>query len=353
MNIAPKHRTYRFRRTKGLARMLDIIDYAMFLAGQMGRFRIFASEITGSSSNEFDGRVNLPAIYGTPGATGDPGYPGPPGPTGSSIFGPEGLEGFFGPPGTEPGDKGDLGDPGARGDSGGAGPKGAVGPTGPDGLPGPPGGPGPNSGPIGPTGPTGTNATGYPGPPGTDGPPGPPGDDAPNGVPSSTPGPTGAPGIVGPTGFPGPPGNKLAIVESCGLYVGFQVHEAPQTMFRDHVRIKIPARETRDITVTIDPRWLECLDPNNGVEILSLQVAGGGVTAAVERISETCQRIILRCSQPTRTIRTAYVTIQGVARGRHGRRFPEFTREQMECNTAFWSAAIDTAPMFDLPDERR
>lgn len=364
MKIAPKHRTYRFSRTRGLARMRDVIGYAIFLAGHLGRFRIDCSEITASSSNEFGSVVKLNRITGTVGPAGDPGEQGPPGPSGTSIYGAPGPAGSPGSPGTEPGDKGDLGDSGAPGDDGGAGPKGADGPTGPTGPAGPPGPPGPNSGPIGPTGPRGPDATGTPGPKGPKGSTGGPGTPGTPGSPSSTPGEPGLPGDPGPTGYAGPPGNKLAIVEvypASGvqhpLYVGFQVHEAPQTMFRDHLRIEIP-RGASLITTPIDPRFLECLDPHSGVEILS--VCSSGFSPPAAHVEDN--QVILHCTAVRRP-REVIITVSGIARGHHGQRFPEFTAEQMAANTAFWSSAlsseasgeggrIDSAPFHNLSDDR-
>ena len=331
MNIAPTPRTYRFPRTRGLARMRDLIAYALFLAGHLGRFRIDCAEITASSSNDLGGMIKLPQITGTVGADGDPGYPGPTGPSGSSIYGGPGPDGPTGPPGTEPGDKGDLGDPGAPGEDGGAGPKGPTGPTGPGGSDGPPGPPGPNSGPIGPTGPRGPDAPGTPGPKGPKGSTGGPGTPGTPGSPGATPGEPGLPGDPGPAGYDGPPGNKLAIVPvqlpsttanngqpPPTQYVGFQVHESPQTLFRDHLRIEIP-RGTSLITTPIDPRFLECLDPHAIPEILACSGTRQSADLSAHLVANT---LILRC-MPSRHDRTAYVTIQGAAPGTHGQPFPE------------------------------
>ena len=307
MNIAPKHRTYVFKRKSGVAKMSDIISYAAFLAGQFGRFRIFAKEIGTSSSNDFDSKIAVSQIYGPPGPDGDPGAEGPPGPPGYGPPGAPGDAGDPGPPGPPaPGGPGPPGAPGAPGDVGPI----VDGDPGPAGVPvpgpkGPNGSPGPNSGAIGPEGPPGTDAVGN---------------------------------------SPGAQGAKLAIVESCGRCVGFQVMEAPQTMFRDHMRIKIP-RLRGLVTARLDARFLECLDEHDEPEILACS-AEGDVCAEL-----AAGGVVLRC-KPALKVRTAYVTIQGVARGHWGRRFPEFTREQMKRNTAFWSSAFDTAPKFDLPDER-
>ena len=159
-------------------------------------------------------------------------------------------------------------------------------------------------------------------------------------------GPAGDPGLDATGIYPGIPGGKLAIVETAGQIVAFHVAESPRCLWLDHLQIEIPAHRC-SVEALLDITWLECLDPLEAVEILSLHVEGGGVTAELQ-----LSTLILRSAVAAKKPRTVHVTVAGIACDHAGKRFPEFTRQQFERNQAFWSSAFDMAPAFDLPDER-
>lgn len=344
MNLKPPSLLHRFSRSRGLAKMRDLIDFAKALTGVLP-FDVTADEFTLDIQTPHRHRVAFDRLIGP---IGKPGQPGLRGPVGPHSYGPPGELGTMGSPGADgdPGtDPGPPGRPGLRGRDGRAGRDGRNGVNARNGVKGMKGDPGPNSGEIG-----------DPGDPGADGDPGilldgEPGD----------PGPDAAwffiydpPGSPGEKGDPGDPGIKLAIVESCGSCVGFHVQESPSFYFVEHLRVEIP-RHSRQVTAPIDPLWLETLDPRSGVEILS--VYPHGIAAEID---PTSSFVMLHSPLASRHTRTAIITLQGIARGRHGRRFPEFTRDQKEANQRFWSSAFnfnspslhDSVPFHHLPDNR-
>lgn len=312
MKIAPRQTLYRFRSSRGLATVEVLLDF-MRAISQVLPFDVRSQQM----SNPSESTGGYLSVDVDPGI----GDPGPPGPTGA--------DGFPGAPGYSP--------PGPTGPAGTTGPPGPPAPAGP-GPPGPPGVPGPmgaiidgDPGPTGPAGPTGPDGpTGYPGPN------------------SGALGPEGSPGTDALGTIPGPPGAKLAIVESAGQCVAFHVAESPRCLWLDHLHVQIPAHRCR-VEIPLDRTWLECLDAHEGVEILSVQIDG-----STDKVSAHLEaaRIILHSTIAAKRPRIAHITVAGIARDHAGLRFPEFTREQLQRNQAFWSSAFDMAPRFDLPDER-
>ena len=310
MKVPSRRNLYHFRRSRGLATVEDLLDFMRSLSAVLP-FDMRSPEI--SDPRETTGgylSTEMDPGAGTPGSAGPPGPPGPAGAPGYDAPGPPGATGPAGPVGPTgspapagPGPTGSPGVPGAPGAlvPGDPGPEGPAGPAGPDG---PPGDPGPNSGALGPDGPPGTDAVGI---------------------------------------FPGPPGAKLAIVESAGHRVAFHVAESPRCLWLDHLQAELPAHRSH-VEVLLDPTWLECLDPREGIEILGIHPQS--LAAQVDH-----SRVLIS-AVPEKQARAVRITVAGVARDHAGKRFPAFTREQMARNTAFWSSAIDTAPHFDLPDER-
>lgn len=324
MNLKPPALIHRFSRSRGLAKMRDLIDFAKALGGVLP-FDVTADEFTLDIQTPHRHRVAFDRLVGPPGKQGKKGERGPVGPHSYGPPGEMGEMGSRGPDGDPGTDPGPPGRPGLPGRDGRAGRDGRNGRNGRNGVKGPKGDPGPNSGEIG-----------DPGDPGADGEPGifldgEPGD----------PGPDAAwffiydpPGSPGEKGDPGEPGIKLAIVESCGSCVGFHVQEAPSFYFKELMRVEIPRHATRVVTA-IDPLYLETLDPHSGVEILSVRSSGFSPCAA--QLEGTSVILHLAAERQPREV---VVTLHGIARGRHGRRFPEFTREQMEHNRAFWLSAF-------------
>ncbi len=309
MNFPQRRTLYRFPARGGFAVVKDLIDMMTAFAKELP-YDVRSPEMT--DPKETTGGYLTAGIQtedgppGPPGPKGEPGYPGPPtfGPPGSSgEMGPDGAPGFPAPPGP-----GDPGPPGLPGDPGSIIP----GDPGPDGVPvvgpkGPDGDPGPNSGAIGPEGPPGPDAIGI---------------------------------------YPGRPGAKMAIVPACGRCVAFYISESPRCLWLDHLRVRLPALRGR-VELPLDPVWIECIDERAGIEILSVHAPGGDVRAHLSG-----HTLILQTESWRWHEREVVVTVAGTGRGHAGRRFPEFTDEQRLKNERFWGSAFDSAPHFDLPDER-
>lgn len=340
MNLPKGTNLYHFKRSRGPALVSDLMGF-MEALGKVLPMSIGSPAMR--TQRDIGGGViyspDIPQGVGEPGPEGEEGGAGLPGAPGYGPPGPKGDAGAVGSPGPPappgpgpPGPVGPVGDMGASPQ----GPKGLKGPTGAL-TPGPIGPPGP-AGPPGPDGSPGPDAAGnLPGPPGANapGPPGPPGD---TGEPGNA-GPRGIQGERGERGGPGDPGPKLAIVPvgAAGTHsvcVGFSVIESPRCLWLDHIEIPVP-RDRGQAEVPLDPRWLECLDASESVEILSVHIDG---RCQAELLGSVVKLTVAPSCMP----RVAVVTVAGIARGHKGKRFPEFTREQMERNAAFWASAIDT-----------
>lgn len=131
-------------------------------------------------------------------------------------------------------------------------------------------------------------------------------------------------------------------------YRALHVLEAPRFEFVEFVDIVYPARVT-SCTFYVDPRFLSTLEPGHAIEIRS--VWPQGISASV--IGAECHHstyVELKAAAFGKP-RRVRIQLAGIARG-HGRRFPEFSDAQRETNARLWASAIDTAPHFDLPDER-
>lgn len=330
MKLQSAKPTYRFRTTRGLALWSDVKDWMNWLGDNVG-FAVTSPDFSDTTTEPGGRYAPFDSITGDPGPPGPPGPIGPPGEiiAGADYYGPDGDPGEPGLPGTEPGPKGTTpavgppgppGNPGPAGNPGGKGPDGDPGPRGPDGPEGPPAIEGIDLNP----GPPGPSVAGEPGP---DGPPGPRGDSNP-----------------GPPGPPGAPGQKLAImaIDDGREYRGLHVIESPRFEFLEFVELVLPARSTR-CSQSLDPRYLATLHPQHTPEIRSIWPQG---------ISAEVNGSLLTVRAPA-SPRPRIVRIQlaGIARG-HGHRFPEYTDAQREQNNRMWASAIDTAPFFDLPDER-
>lgn len=305
MKLSSSKQTYRFKTTRGLALWPDVKAWLEWLGNQTG-FAVFSSDFKGGSTQDTGRYASFDVITGSPGPPGAPGAPGAPGPiiAGDDFFGPPGPAGDPGPDGTEPGPKGT---------------------TPAFGVPGPPGNPGPE------------------GPPGGKGPPGDPGPRGPDG-PEGTPAVEGIDENPGPPGPKGPVGEKLAIIELDGgrEYRGLHVIEAPRFEFVEFIEVKLPAGIMRRV-YQLDARFLATLDPRHAIEIRSIWPQG--IRAELDGT------VLMLHAWPAVRSRIVRIQLAGIARG-HGRRFPEFTDAQREKNARLWASAIDTAPHFDLPDER-
>lgn len=349
--------TYRFKRSRGIALVKDLADWLSWFAKQEQSFNV-QSDATSTAADPIGRRANWNRIIGEPGLPGDTGDPGPRGPMGSpGPAGPPGPPGPAGPPGDEgekgykgpDGPAGFKGPKGAKGDQGAQGAQGIQGDKGPVGPPGPAG---PNSGSLGPDGP--------PGPPGTsfDGSPGPPGPDTEIlqlwHVAPLHPGAAGPPGDRGPDG---PPGAKLAIVEialpgSPMDYRGLHVLEAPRFEFLDFLDVEIPPHCGR-VEVPLNDRWLAVLDPRAGIELRSVSRADVSVEIRCDTGCQPVGGTLLLTTAPQRRARRVVIQLAGIARDHAAVRYPEFTDAQRQRNEAFWRSAFDTAPHFELPDDRR
>jgi hypothetical protein len=255
-----------------------------------------------------------------PGPRGDPGPPGPPGPTGAR--GDRGPKGTKGPKGTVKGPKGDPG------------PASTV-----PGGPGPTGPPGPSKGPPGPAGPPGSDFVGPGGAPGDPGDPGDPGPDGSNGTDGALGprGPTGPHGADGPTGPPGPTGNKFAIVATAHGDVGLTAIEAPDVIFESVQRFTLPPK-TRHEWRDLDPLFL------GAVERDTLQIAAVVPSRPVAITAKLDAGTVILDLDPQLLPLQIAVTIHAIRTGFREHRWPEFTREQMARNTAFYASALNLKP---------
>jgi hypothetical protein len=108
----------------------------------------------------------------------------------------------------------------------------------------------------------------------------------------------------------------------------------PETRFEDLMVLELRGQETE---AAIDTRFLEVCVPGS---ILVKSV----VTSAplcVGAIVNGGSVVIHTPSGHTRGGVYATVTLSGVRKGRAGRRFPTFSREQKERNDRFWTQAYD------------
>ena len=334
MPLLPLQTSYRFRRSRGLLSMRAFASFVGWLSLRLG-FNVQSDGFTRASeigAGLFVSRMRKGPV-GPAGATGPDGDPGG---NGGLEPGPDGPPGPPGPPGPA-GERGDRGPKGPKGPKGTVkGPKGDRGPastvTGPTGPIGPYG---PSKGPPGPQGTPGSDRAGPPGPPGVS-PPGPPGADGTDGDIGPR-GPQGEHGIDGPTGPPGPDGDKFAIVEvmrpSSTACVGLTAIEAPDVIFESVHRFTL-APKARHEWRNLDPLYL------GAVERDTLTIAAVVPSRPVAVAAKLDAGSIIIDVEPQVLPLHVVVTIHAIRAGFKDHRWPRFTREQMERNTAFYSSAI-------------
>ncbi len=126
---------------------------------------------------------------------------------------------------------------------------------------------------------------------------------------------------------------KLAIVESGGRFVGLHVTECPEMRFIEICDFELDvAGRSR---VQVDPLFLEVIEPG------TLQVIGLVCAKPLDLRAEFAQgHICISSTTPLDAPTRGTVTVCAVARGHHGRRFPEFTAAQKASNEAFWASAL-------------
>jgi hypothetical protein len=133
------------------------------------------------------------------------------------------------------------------------------------------------------------------------------------------------PGFAGPPGPPGEPGSKLAIVESQHQIVGLHVLEAPEFRFIEILSFSGPG------SVSIDPRFLAACEPDS-LTVIGLVTAKPSAARAILQSSS----VQILCPRKM----TGTLSVSGIAKGYAQRRFPEFTQNQKNQNTAFWQTAL-------------
>jgi len=298
---------WRPRTTRGLALQEDAISFFGFMhrtypgGGMLDDAAVDAiTEVAGGGKNM--SRINavwssIPGPQGPPGADGTDGVDGLPG---ANMYGPKGIQGPIGDPGT----KGDTGP--AQTEEGPPGPPGADGPEGIEGIPGVDNTTAGAPGDRGDTGPAGADVIGPPGEKGPD----------------------------------GPAGNKLAIVRIQNAhgrteYRGLHLIEAPRFEFLEFVEVEIPAR-CRHVVAPISPRFLATLDPLAPIEIRSVYPSHFESTMHGTQLEISSSPSLKVSSSPT----TCRILLAGIARGHAQTRYPEFTRDQMLANQAFWDSAF-------------
>lgn len=220
-----------------------------------------------------------------------------------------------------------AGPPGPQGATGATGAPGAKGPDGPNStVPGPdnetPGPPGPTPTEPGPDGPLTPGPTGIPGTAGPAGPEGPPGPA------NSTPGPMGPSGPLGPQGPdgspgpPGPDGDKYAIVESLGAFVGMAATEAPRPYFIQRLTFNGNKK-----SIVIPSIFLGTVDADS-VKVMSCSLPGVGARVVGNRVLID-----------TENKYHGTVTVAGIRRDFSDWCYLDYTERQRLTNNAFYSKA--------------
>jgi hypothetical protein len=104
----------------------------------------------------------------------------------------------------------------------------------------------------------------------------------------------------------------------------------PDARFRDHLQLTIPPA---GLVLDLDPRFLAAIEPHS-LRIVSL-ISDHPVTAAITGHAISISQISNLQSQ----IISTTLTLSGIRRGFSGRRFPPFTRSQMQSNRLFYQLA--------------
>lgn len=304
--------SYRLRRRGGLL-MMEELDQFLRWAKPFVGIKIESDDINGVTETGDGSFVDVEGNTLIPGAPGSLGGPGLTGLPGAAPAGPKGPPGDDGVP--TPGAPGDKGNKGPAGDK----------PKGPKGLP-------------GPDGPDGSDGSATPGVPGGS-PPGPLGNPGPAGNPGTVTGPPGAPGIplLGPPGDPGFPGDKFAIVPTCGQIVGWAAMEAPSPWFEDLYQWQMLTGGF-GVDVPLDPLFLGTIEPGT-LRVVALV----GETLLPLGASIEGNDIRIRAAESTAADMRGTVVVAGIRKGFSDWRFKPFTARQQRRNQEFYQRAYHAA----------
>ena len=160
--------------------------------------------------------------------------------------------------------------------------------------------------------------------------------------PQGPPGPMGPPGLTGPQGPRGPKGppcrlpqGKTAVVPvalpQTTQNVGLFCAEMPEARFEDIIVVPVFSATT---IAQIDERFLKTCEP--GSIVVAGCVPSEPVTVAAKVADD---KVIIRAPLTVPPELRVNLLLSGVRSGFANRRFPLFTRRQMESNNEFWNRA--------------
>ncbi len=142
-------------------------------------------------------------------------------------------------------------------------------------------------------------------------------------------------GQRGPQGPQGPAG-KFAIVKidegGQDNYLGLFCTEMPEAVFMDVVDLRLQAYQT---AAQMDPRF-EKVCEKGSFRVISVVTPEPIVLGA-----KIVDSMVVVKAQEYQQCGEATVLVKGTRKGFADRRFPAFTREQMEQNEGFWAASFD------------
>lgn len=144
-------------------------------------------------------------------------------------------------------------------------------------------------------------------------------------------------GQRGPQGPQGPQGGgKFAIVrvsdKGRDSYLGLFCTEMPEAVFMDVVDLRLQAYQT---TVQMDPIF-EKVCEKGSFKVISV-VTSEPITIGASIVDS----LVVVKAPAYRQCPEATVLVKGIRKGFADRRFPAFTRKQMEQNEGFWGASFD------------
>ena len=141
-------------------------------------------------------------------------------------------------------------------------------------------------------------------------------------------------GPMGPPGQDGTPGQKWAIVDVQGHHIGLYCAEMPDARFEDIIEAELSSG-SEYWEVQIDPIFIETCEVDSIVvtSVLASKPCMLGAFVNNGKVVLTSERKIIDATKVT-------IRVSGIRKGTKDTRFPEFTKEQMEANNAFWSSSI-------------
>ena len=125
----------------------------------------------------------------------------------------------------------------------------------------------------------------------------------------------------------------MAIVPVQGEHLGLFCTEMPEPVFEDVMQTVLDVGTVW--VVDLDPRFIEVCEA--GSIIVTSVVCEFAVVLGATVIGD---KVEIRSAAPLSGRAKAVVRVTGVRKGSKGKRFPSFTKEEMNANNAFWSSSI-------------